>query len=255
MIKMKSDDFISKYLDWIKKNSSQTMIGDYCEISTPFVDAHNDQIRFYITKSLRGYILTDDGYIISDLEMCGCDIKSQKRRQMLNQIAEAIGVSIQNGCITTEATENDIARKQHVMIQAILKISDMFLTSSSRVKSLFMEEVQDFFEKNDIRNTPSIILMGHSGLSHRFDFVIPASKVMPERVVTTINAPSKQAVESAIFAWTDVIKTRKADSRGYIILNDQKRALNNELQTAIHNYELKAIPWKERDGFINELAS
>ena len=47
----KTDDFIGKYLDWIKNNSTQTMIGEYSEISTPFVDAHNDQIRFYIMKS------------------------------------------------------------------------------------------------------------------------------------------------------------------------------------------------------------
>lgn len=49
--------------------------------------------------------------------------------------------TIKNNCIVVEANEGDIARKQHIMIQAILKISDMFLTTSSRVKGLFMEEV------------------------------------------------------------------------------------------------------------------
>ena len=130
----KTDDFIGKYLDWIKNNSTQTMIGEYSEISTPFVDAHNDQIRFYIMKSKGGYILTDDGYVINDLEMCGCDVKSPKRKQMMMQIAEAIGVTIKSNCIIVEASEHDIARKQHIMIQAMLKITDMFLTTSSRVK-------------------------------------------------------------------------------------------------------------------------
>ena len=216
----KKDDFITKYLDWIKRNSSQTAIGDYCEITTPFVDAHNDQIQFYITRTTNGYLLTDDGYVINDLEMCGCDVKSKKRKQMMVQIAESIGVMIKNNCIVVEANEGDIARKQHIMIQAILKLSDMFLTTSSRVKGLFMEEVQEFFVAHDIRNTPSIMLMGHSGLSHQFDFVIPASRKMPERVITTINTPTKQAVESALFAWNDVAKTRNGGngSQGYIIL-------------------------------------
>ena len=118
-----------------------------------------------------------------------------------------------------------------------------------------MEEVQEYFLSNDIRNTPSILLMGHSGLSHQFDFVIPASRKMPERFVTTINTPNKQAVESALFAWNDVVKTRKADSRGYIILNDTNRKANDALFNAIQNYELKAVPWTERDSFIDEFAS
>ena len=137
-------NFINEYLDWIKNNSSQISIGDYSEITTPFVDAHNDHIRFYISKKNGGYILTDDGYTINDLEMCGCDIKSKKRKQLMTQIAEGIGVSIIDNCIVVESSAQDIARKQHIMIQAILKMSDMFLTTSSRVKSIFMEEVQEY---------------------------------------------------------------------------------------------------------------
>ena len=206
-------------------------------------------------KSKGGYILTDDGYVINDLEMCGCDVKSPKRKQMMMQIAEAIGVTIKSNCIIVEASEHDIARKQHIMIQAMLKITDMFLTTSSRVKGIFMEEVQEFFVQNDIRNTPAIMLMGHSGLSHQFDFVIPASRKMPERIITTINTPTKQSIESALFAWNDVVKTRKEDSKGYIILNDKKKKPNNDLFNAIHNYDLSAIPWSERSSYIDELAS
>lgn len=253
----KTDDFITRYLEWIKRNSSQTVIGDYSEITTPFVDAHNDQIQFYITRTGHGYMLTDDGYVINDLEMCGCDVKSKKRNQMMTQIAESIGVTIKDNCIVVEANEGDIARKQHIMIQAMLKISDMFLTASSRLKGLFLEEVQNFFIANDIRNTPSIMLMGHSGLSHQFDFVIPASRKMPERVITIINTPTKQAVESALFAWNDVAKTRNGGngSQGYIILNDKKKKPSNELFNAIQNYDLKAVPWTDRDAYITELAS
>ena len=99
------------------------------------------------------------------------------------------------------------------------------------------------------------MMMGQSGLSHRFDFVIPASKRMPERIVTTLNAPSKQNVQAAIFAWNDVMKTRSTHSRGYIILNDAKKAVNPEIVAAIKSYELVAVAWKEREAYIPELAS
>lgn len=255
MDKSKPFDFIENYLSWIRSNSSQKRIGAFEEITTPFVDSHNDHIQFYISRSQHGFILTDDGYTLNDLEMCGCDIKSKKRREYIQQISESLGVSIKDGSIVAEATESDIACKQHMMIQAMLKISDMFLTTSSRVKGLFFEEVDSFFEENDIRNTPSIMMMGQSGLSHRFDFVIPASRKMPERIVTTLNTPSKQNVQAAIFAWNDVIKTRSTHSKGYIVLNDTKKAPNPEIFTAIKNYDLVPLLWKQRENFVVELAS
>lgn len=248
-------DFIDEYLKWIKNNSYQRTIGDFEEITTPFIDSHNDQIQFYIKKEENGYLLTDDGYTISDLEMCGCDIKSKKRKEMISQISESIGVQVVDNALITHATQFDVPRKQHIMIQAILKISDMFLTSSSRIRSLFFEEVESFFAEKDIRNTPSIMMMGQSGLSHRFDFVIPASRKMPERVVTTLNSPSKQSVQASIFAWNDIAKTRNNESRGYIILNDTKHAINSDLTSAITSYDLIPLPWKEREKFIDELVS
>ena len=254
-MEQKSVDFIDSYLQWIKSNFSQKRFGDYEEITTPFVDSHNDHIQFYISRTPNGFILTDDGYTLNDLEMCGCDIRSKKRKEFVYQIAESLGVSIEEGAITVGATEYDIACKQHMIIQAILKISDMFLTTSSRVKGIFFEEVDSFFADNDIRNTPSVMLMGQSGLSHRFDFVIPASKKMPERIVTTLNTPTKQNVQAAIFAWNDVVKTRSANNKGYIILNDVKRATNPEIVMAIKNYELVPLSWKQRKEYVNELAS
>ena len=115
--------------------------------------------------------------------------------------------------------------------------------------------MDSFFAENDIRNTPSIMMMGQSGLSHRFDFVIPASKKMPERIVTTLNTPSKQNVQAAIFAWNDVIKTRSTHSKGYIVLNDTKKVPNSEIFTAIRSYDLVPLPWKQREDFVVELAS
>ena len=76
-------DFIKEYSDWIKDKFSQKSIGEYTEITTPFVDSHNDQIQFYISRTEKGYKLTDDGYIINDLIMCGCDVQSKKRKEIL----------------------------------------------------------------------------------------------------------------------------------------------------------------------------
>lgn len=187
--------------------------------------------------------------------MCGCRREVEEAQAFIQQIAESLGVSIKNGEITAEATEADIACKQHMMIQAMLKISDMFLTSSSRVKSLFFEEVDSFFSQYDIRNTPSIMMMGQSGLSHRFDFVIPASKKMPERIVTTLNAPSKQNVQAAIFAWNRCHENALDAQPGLHHPERREKSGEPEIVAAIKSYELVAVPWREREAYIPELAS
>lgn len=250
-----TQDFIETYIQWIRRNSAQTSIGEYQEITTPFVDSHNDNIQFYIKKTESGFLLSDDGYTLADLEMNGCDISSKKRREAIQEFSESLGVQIIDHCICVNAAETEIAQKQHAIIQAIIKIGDMFLTTSSRIKSIFFDDVSEYFAVNDVRNTPSVMLMGQSGLSHRFDFVIPSSRKMPERVITTLNSPSKQSVLSSIFAWNDTAKVRKTNSRGYIVLNDEKKGVSAELIAAINNYDITPISWNKRDDFLNDLVS
>ena len=60
-------DFIIQYTNWIKENSGQRAINGYTEITTPFLDIHNDELRFYVQKQGNEYLFTDDGYTLADL--------------------------------------------------------------------------------------------------------------------------------------------------------------------------------------------
>ena len=135
-----------------------------------------------------------------------------------------------------------------------MKFSDMFFLANPRIRGLFMDDVKTFFNDSDIRFTPSLMFAGKSGLPQRFDFVIPASRIRPERMVTTINQPSQQSVQSALFAWDDVKSIRKEDSEGYLILNDKARK-NVSLIEAAQNRGMKAFWWSERDQYRDQLAS
>ena len=165
-------------------------------------------------------------------------------------------ISLDQGAITARASDPSlVAQTEHLMSQAMLKIGDMFLLTSSQVRGIFLDDVKDFFYQNNIRSTSSVLFSGKSGLPQHFDFVIPASKVMPERLVTTINHPTRQNIQSAMFTWSDVKVTRRDDSIGYIILND-KVHINSSLIDAVNNYEgMKAIPWSKRDEYRDALAA
>ena len=95
---------------------------------------------------------------------------------------------------------------------------------------------------------------GKSGLPQRFDFVIPASRKKPERMITTLNQPSRQSVQSAIFAWNDVKEIRRDESIGYLILNG-KDSKNPSLIEAARQYKMNAFWWQDREKYLDELAS
>jgi len=247
-------DFITTYTDWIKQNSAQRIVNGFTEVTTPFLDQHNDMIQFYVQRSGNEFFFTDDGYTLGDLEMSGFSL-TPKRKEMIQSIAHMLNVEIKDNAIIVSTTNpSKVAEKEHIMVQAIMKISDMFYLASPKVHGLFMDDVKTFFYNSDIRFTPSLMFSGKSGLPQRFDFVIPASKKRPERMITTINQPSQQSVQSAIFSWDDVKSIRKEDSEGYLILNDKTRK-NASLVEAAQSRGMKAFWWSERERYLDQLVS
>ena len=250
------NDFIIQYTNWIKENSGQRVMNGYTEITTPFLDIHNDELRFYVSKQDHEYLFTDDGYTLADLEMMGINLTNGKRKELLQAIAETMNIRIEDGAITARTSDpSKTAQTMHLMVQAMLKIGDMFMLSSSQVRNLFVDDVKSYFQDKDIRNTSSVMFSGKSGLPQRFDFVIPASKKMPERFITTINHPTRLNIQSAMFAWSDVRVTRREETAGYIILNDQTKN-SEKFIDAINQYgSMKAIPWSKRDEYYQEFAA
>ena len=253
-MKAQEPDFIKEYINWIKNNSAQRFINGYTEITTPFLDSHNDAIQFYVKREGESFLFTDDGYTFADIEMNGLNLNTKKRKELVQFLADSMNVTVKNGTITAKASSSTlVAQTEHFMIQAMLKFNDLFYLASPQMRGFFLDEVKTFFDENDIRCTSSVMFSGRSGLPQRFDFVVPASRTQPERVITTLNQPTKQNVQSAIFSWTDVRESRK-DSISYLILNHGNKK-NNALSDAARQYGMKPFWWGERDKYIGELVS
>jgi Domain of unknown function DUF1829/Domain of unknown function DUF1828 len=245
---------VAAYLDWLKAKITTADIDGICEITTPFLDRHNDRLQIYVRKEGHGLRLSDDGYIIGDLETSGCALDTPQRRQLLKTILNGFGVQEQDGELFIEASPEAFPKKKHALLQAMMTVNDMFMTSKHRVASLFIEDVQHFLEEHEARFTPSVDFVGKSGYSHKFDFVIPHSKEMPERLLRAINHPSRESATSLLFAWTDMKEVRPANSNVYAILNDEKD-LSPDVLNAFEHYDVKTILWSQRKEFIQELVA
>lgn len=252
------EDLKNNYLNWVKQKIKLSDLNGVIEITTPFLDRHNDHLQIYVIPQNNNKIkLTDDGYILSDLKMSGCDIHSSpKREAMFNTILNGFGVKCsQNDELYVEATIDNFPQKKNMLLQAMMAVNDMFFTAREKVSSIFLEDVEHFLLENEIRFVDNANFTGKSGFTHKFNFVIPASKYKPERFIQAMNNPTKQKAEVLLFQWDDIRETRKPGSTLYTFINDSEKSVSNELINALATYGVKPVLWKSRHQYIQELSA
>lgn len=253
---MDCNNIVDEYLKWIKDNTIVKTIedGKVCSISTPFLDRHNDHLDIYIIKKDGDFIITDDGYTIADLKMSGFDINTPKRESILKTTLAGFNVNNDNDELTIQANKNNIGQKKHALVQGMLAVNDMFNLAHETIQSIFKEDVELYFKKNDIFFTKNLKISGKSGFDHTIDFLVTASKSQPERLIKTINNPKKDTILSAIMAFNDINEIRDNETRNYVIYNDLEKQVSKDIMSALKNYDVRYIPWTEKDRCLEEFS-
>jgi len=246
---------VERYSVWLKDKTNLREVGNCVEITTPYLDRHNDYLQIYVKRTQGGFVLTDDGYVLDDLEMSGCKLGSPKRQDMFRTTLNGFGVRVNGNALEVEVSVDNFSLRKHNLVQAMLAINDLFYLASPTVASFFQEDVTAWLDLSDIRYTPSVKFTGKSSYDHRFDFVIPKSRAQPERVLRVINRPSRDTAQAMVFAWIDIREVRPPEARAYAILNDSEQAISDGVLDAMHNYKMRPIRWSNREEVREELAA
>ena len=246
---------LDQYRMWLRDKTTLRQIDEWIEITTPYLDRHNDCLQIYAKRADGGFVLTDDGYIIEDLEQSGCRIDGGRRRALLDTTLNGFGVRINKTALEVRASSDNFGLRKHNLIQAMLAVNDLFYLASSSVARLFHEDVMAWLDLAAIRYTPNAKFTGKSGYDHRFDFVIPKSKDQPERVLRAINRPGRDTAQSVAFSWIDTREVRAPDSRAYAILNDSDLPVSASVLGAMRSYDVRPVPWSDREEAREELAA
>lgn len=246
---------MAQYWDWLRDKTKLREINGHIEITTPYLDRHNDRLQIYATKSNGHFVLTDDGYVIQDLQRSGCELKTKKRRALLETTLNGFGVQLTGDALLVETTPETFARKKHNLVQAMLAVNDLFYVASATVANLFWEDVSDWLTLRDVRFTPRAKFTGKTGYDHLFDFVIPASRHAPERILQTINRPNRDTAQAVAFAWIDTKEVRSASSRVYAMLNDSEHEPTPAVLDALKNYGVEPIRWSAREAAVQILSA
>lgn len=247
---------LEAYHRWLKDKTQLRQIDKGAvEITTPYLDRHNDYVQIYAKQAQHGFVLTDDGYTIADLLQTGCSLDSPKRKDLLQTTLNGFGVQMADQALQVQASSASFASQKHNLIQAILAVNDIFYLATPMVASVFYEDVARWLDLHNIRWTPRAKFTGKSGYDHLFDFVIPKSRAQPERILKAINRPNRDSAQVLVFAWNDTREVRPADSRAYALLNDAESAVQSQVLDALRRYEIEAVPWSQREDVQEGLAA
>lgn len=242
---------MNDYYSWLKKETTFSKAGEYYEITTPFLDPINDCIQIYIKQDGNTITFSDDGATIQSLELSGVNL-NVKRRQLISTIARQFNVQINGREIVAKSSIKDFPQQKLSFVQAILRISDMYIASQSRVASFFLDDVINYFDNNEIYASQNVALAGKSGYKYIYDFLFSPTKNRPERLCNVINNPTKSNINNALFSWLDTKDVRKQNSEFLLIINDDKHIPSGVLEAA-HNYDVRTIRWSEREDPKNKL--
>ena len=246
---------LDEYRTWLRDKTVLRQINDWIEITTPYLDRHNDRLQIYARRSDGGFLLTDDGYILDDLEQSGCRLDGSHRLGLLAVTLNGFGVQRVGNELRVQVTTESFAQRKHNLLQAMLAVNDLFYLAQPRVESLFYEDVVKWLETSNIRYIPNAKFTGASGYDHLFQFSIPKSVAQPERILRTINRPSREQAQITAFSWIDIREVRPEGARAYAILNDSERRVSATVLEAMQSYEVQPIVWSQRDQVREELAA
>ncbi len=255
MNKAECNKLVDSYIAWLKSGLAVDSFNGVGEITTPFLDRHNDHLQIYVVEDSGKFLVSDDGYIISDLATSGMEFSSAKRKMVLETALNGFGVKIKDQELIVEASKDNIGRKIHSLVQAMISVNDMFVLAKPKVESFFLEDVSSFLLESSVRFSPRVKLAGKSGYDHSIDFLIPASPDKPERLVQAINSPNKNTIGSYLFTLDDTRSARSGDSEAYAFLNDADRIIPTDVLEALKNYNVIAAPWSKKADFVDVLAA
>ncbi len=247
---------VKQYHAWLRDRSEVREMGEWVEITTPYIDRHNDSLQIYAKDTGTELLLTDDGYVIDDLLSTGCRLETEKRKRLLQMTLNGFGVQLVEGRrLEVSATRDNFPLKKHCLVQAMLAVNDLFYTAAPVVQNLFYDDVVAWLDMHEVRYSRNVGFKGKSGFDHKFDFLIPKSRTQPERILKAIAKPNRDAATSFAFSWTDISSERDPNTQAIALLNDADRDVPSSVTSALESYGIRSLLWSTREAMLESVVS
>ena len=248
--------FKDDYIALLSKRTKEYYINkNTTRITTPLLDKNNDAIEVYVIQNGNHIKITDDGYIMNDLDISGLTIeKNTLRDRYLQNILSNHGVELgENNELMVNADTSNYSIKMYLLTQCMSKVSELHVLSKPNAKSLFSEDVKKYLVTNDIRFIENPFFIGKSKLTTQFDFAIPRFKDAPERIIKVTSNITLNFARTTMFGWEDIKENRGKNSILYLVMDDRNKSPSEDIKIALDSYGIKPVEWTKIDDFKPEL--
>jgi len=253
-----TNGLVERYVQWLREKSSERELdGGWKALTLPFLDHHNDHLEVYVRQESDGLRITDDGRIARDLKQIGCDLKVRtKRRAIAEKILKGLGFTpdlLDKGELTKTAVNGDFPQELHSILSSMLALDGLANTAQSSVVVPFKEEVANWFKSAGVHAEADARFVGHSGVSHEFDFQIPQTKIKRAKVVHSIAVPDRVHIQSFTYSVIDIRDELNGNSpEFYAFINDN--VLKGKKQyLALLSHDIEPMWWSRRDEYLGKL--
>ncbi|PTJ48634.1 DUF1828 domain-containing protein [Staphylococcus simulans] len=251
---------MNDYFNWLKQSYKYKELDSSTEITTPFKNHLNDYIRIYVDLLPNDDIrLSDDGLTFNELEMFGIDVNTKTREKLIQNILNQFNLKLYNDEIIADVTNESFAQSKHNLLQGILKIYDLTLTSKSNVSNLFYEDVFNFLYDEEIVGSAKVSVAGESGIKYSIDYILPGTKSKPEKLINFANNLDFNKVTNEVYMYRDVKSNRPSKNNlmpnMIIIANDIDHPVNDKARQAAEHEDLSILYWSDKENIISTLTT
>ena len=233
--------FVDNYLSWLKENIKTKPIKNGYHFTLPFLDNHNDHIEIYAILMGDDVLLSDGGYIISDLEMSGVTFDSPSRKNILEQTLMNYGVKLdeKDNSIYIKTNIQDLPKKKHSLVQCILAVSDLYVLAREHIQNYFFDDVLNEFKERELSVTQKLTIYGKSGYPNNIDILVPTK--IGDILIKTVRKPAKDRISSVLFSFMDIKESGREVKDNLIIYDDREFELKKDDEQAANQYNTKFL--------------
>ncbi|MEL3711472.1 DUF1828 domain-containing protein [Staphylococcus borealis] len=241
------------YYEYLKnENNFIPLQNKSIEFYSPVIDYFGDSISVNIQKQGEEYYVTDYGETLWNLKEFGIDLlqnKQSKNYHILSNILNDYDLLIEDKKIYVKTNKKQLSQSLHDFIQAISDISNLAILKKDTVKSLFKEEVIDYFLANK-RLFPNIFpefkVEGKSKLIHSFVAVFPGETTQYVQTLKNINTNSAKNI---LFDWEDVSEYRSKhyDTNAKLnLITENKKDISSQAYEILNSYGVNVLSFDDK---------
>ncbi|MCH7713160.1 MAG: DUF1828 domain-containing protein [Chloroflexi bacterium] len=160
-------------------------------LTTPFFYPDRDHIQLYIRQLPdHSFLVSDSGRTMMKLDTYGFELRrSPRRRAMIFQISNSLGVRYDNGRFFIVAEENQLGQKIWDLLMSVHKVSDLVFTVTGYTTATFADEFEGFVSESHIQYERGKQLEFLAGTVENVDFWVNHSPVPKAILLLSAGSP------------------------------------------------------------------